>query len=515
MVENRHHLSLRKLWLAMGLIFLSSLVLGVGFQLILNVGEFVKGFIAATFLFFSVGVGMFLVWRAAGSDKVVGWMMLTAFVIRIALGVFLAWGLPQFGYDTEVQQAGFVYADPFNRESNAWALAQSREPLTLAFRESFEGDQYGGLFALSAFIYRYLSPDAFRPVLMVILTAGASALSLPFFVMALLRLFKRRSALFAGWILALYPESILLGASQMREPFFILFFSLLLWAGTKIISPKKNKLSIFVFVLSTACLLLFSPRVAIPIISVVTLIMWVIKSPELKNSRLKIGGWIVLISGMLVLAWFVFEWIHDALQWDSYATFLKSGMVQFQLNQFPDWLSLPLIVLYGVFQPVLPAAIIAPAPWIWHSLGVFRAVGWYALLPLLIYVTIRLWHLASSKKKRILLISILVVWVWIFIASARAGGDQWDNPRYRTIFLPLMATLGAWGVVYARQTKDRWLWRGLLIEGVFVGMVTLWYLGRYFHLLPVLSLKVLVMVVLALGVAIVVGGILYDRNCPS
>ena len=60
-------------------------------------------------------------------------------------------------------------------------------------------------------------------------------------------------------------------------------------------------------------------------------------------------------------------------------------MVQYLLEKMPTWAQLPFIVAYGMLQPVLPAGLVAPAPWIWKSLAIFRAVGWYALIPLLVY----------------------------------------------------------------------------------------------------------------------------------
>ena len=42
------------------------------------------------------------------------------------------------------------------------------------------------------------------------------------------------------------------------------------------------------------------------------------------------------------------------------------------------------IAVYGIFQPVLPATIINPTVLIWKGLGFLRALGWYAILPLLI-----------------------------------------------------------------------------------------------------------------------------------
>jgi hypothetical protein len=511
-MDMQKHVLFEKFGVKVGLIALASLALGVVFQGILTVGDFWRGMFAASLLIFLCGVVMYLVWRAAGAQRVLGWMMLVAFFLRLALGVFLAWGLPLFGYDEAPQQAGFVYYDPYLREGNAWRLAQSDNPLLDGFRDTYLGDQYGGLFTMSAFIYRYISPDAFRPVLITILSASASALSLPFLVAALRRMFDSKTALLAGWVMALYPESILLGASQMREPFFILFFSMLLWAGGQWVDRSKSKLAMIGFFLSALGLFLFSFRVAVPIIGVVLLWIWVSKSLKVKNLWLKRIVWAVVALGVLIVTWSVIGWVGDVLRWDTYMTILKSGMIQAQLERLPDWLSYPFVLVYGLFQPVLPAAIAAPAPWIWRGLAIFRSVGWYALLPLLVYASIRVWRLAPSRSRQLIILMVFVVWAWIIIASARAGGDQWDNPRYRTIFLPLMATLGAWGINLARQTKDRWLWRGLLVEGIFLGFFTQWYISRYYSFLPRLPLEVMIIAIVLVSAGVIILGWLLDRK---
>jgi hypothetical protein len=511
-MDMQKHVLFEKFGVKVGLIALASLALGVVFQGILTVGDFWRGMFAASLLIFLCGVVMYLVWRAAGAQRVLGWMMLVAFFLRLALGVFLAWGLPLFGYDEVPQQAGFVYYDPYLREGNAWRLAQSDNPLLDGFRDTYLGDQYGGLFTMSAFIYRYISPDAFRPVLITILSASASALSLPFLVAALRRMFDSKTALLAGWVMALYPESILLGASQMREPFFILFFSMLLWAGGQWVDRSKSKLAMIGFFLSALGLFLFSFRVAVPIIGVVLLWVWVIKSPKVENLWLKRIVWAVVALGVLIVTWSVIGWVGDVLRWDTYMTILRSGMIQAQLERLPDWVSYPFVLVYGLFQPVLPAAIAAPAPWIWRGLAIFRSVGWYVLLPLLVYASIRIWRLAPSRSRQLIILMVFVVWAWIIIASARAGGDQWDNPRYRTIFLPLMATLGAWGINLARQTKDRWLWRGLLVEGIFLGFFTQWYISRYYSFLPRLPLEVMIIAIVLLSAGVIILGWLLDRK---
>ena len=139
----------------LGLLALVSLGLGAVFQIILSIGDFLPGWLAASLLLFLSGVLIYAAWNAAGRDRMLAWILILAFSLRLALGVFLAWGLPQFGYDEEPQKAGFVFEDAYRRERNAWHLAKSGEPLMIAFGDAYETDQYGGILYLSAFVYRY------------------------------------------------------------------------------------------------------------------------------------------------------------------------------------------------------------------------------------------------------------------------------------------------------------------------------------------------------------------------
>jgi len=505
---------LKKPFRQMILIAGASLILGAFIQGILGRENFWSGLFASALLLFLVGAGLWFAWRRAGGGKALGWIMLTAFLLRLALGVFLSWGLPRFGYDEKPQQAGFVFDDAFRRDTSAWALAQSGEPLMQAFSNEYEADQYGGMLALSALVYRTLSPDSYRPWLMVILAAGALTFSLPFLICAVARRFSQRTALWAGWIFVVYPEGILLGASQMREPFYILFLTVLFWAAVQWVARRKIKRSIAAFILSAISFFLFSYRVALPILGVMFLWVWVEESRRIRQPWLRAVGWAAVGLGMAAILMVFWVWVDSVVNWDTLVTIRRSGMLQFQLEGIPESLHLPLVTLYGLFQPVLPAAIAAPAPWIWHSLGVFRALGWYAVMPLLTYVLIRMWK-SSKHKKRELILMACVVCAWLLIASMRAGGDQWDNPRYRTIFLPWIALLSGWGIQFALETKDRWLSRIIVIEGIFLVFFTEWYVSRYWSDIPRLDLTVMVLLILILSLAVVVGGILWDRKHPN
>jgi hypothetical protein len=264
---------------------------------------------------------------------------------------------------------------------------------------------------------------------------------------------------------------------------------------------------------------LFSFRVAIPIIGILLAWIWVVQSAKLQRPEIKIAGWALIFLAALAGVWFLRDWVDAVLHWDTLQTVRTSGMVQFIFDSLPDWLHFPFILVYGIFQPVLPAAIAAPARGLWRALGIFRAVGWYALLPLLAYASLRIWRIEKSKKRRWLILIIVMVWAWILIASARAGGDQWDNPRYRTIFLPWMAIIGGWALAFSRRIQDAWMPRILLVEGIFLAGFTFWYLGRYNTSIPRPGLGLVVVMILILsGVVIGMGWFKerqHDRHLPQ
>ena len=504
--------NMKKSLIHIALIAITSFILGLLVQSILPVGDFWKGTLAVFFLLFLATTLLYAAWRTAGGGKALAWMMILAFILRLGLGILLAWGLPRFGYEEPPQQAGFVFQDAFIREMSAWELAQSGEPITNAFSEDYIADQYGGILAMNALIYRFFSPDAFRPVLIVILTSSAFAIGLPFVAGILGRLFGRKTALWGGWIFALYPEGILLGASQMREPFLILFFVILTWSAFQFIDRKRLKLAILLFVGSALCLFLFSFRVAIPLLVVNIVLIWVMESNRVKKPWVRRMIWIVFLGLILGFGWIYRDFLSEIIAWDVQLTMIASGRIQYELESIPSWLHLPFIALYGIFQPVLPAAVAAPAPLIWWGLGIFRALGWYILLPLLGYGFIRALSLSPSRKKRLLMVMIIFIWVWVIVASVRAGGDQWDNPRYRTIFLPWMAVIAGWAVSFAKEKQDRWLGKVFVIEGIFLGFFTEWYISRYYPGIPRLDFWLMISLIMILSLGVIIYGWLRDRS---
>jgi hypothetical protein len=85
----------------------------------------------------------------------------------------------------------------------------------------------------------------------------------------------------------------------------------------------------------------------------------------------------------------------------------------------------------------------------------------------------------DAKEHRKLAIGLFAaVWLVILIASFRSGGDLWDNPRYRIVFIGLQAVLVAWVWYAQRESASPWLWRTVLALGVILIWFIPWYLGR-------------------------------------
>jgi hypothetical protein len=168
---------------------------------------------------------------------------------------------------------------------------------------------------------------------------------------------------------------------------------------------------------------------------------------------------------------------------------------------------------YGLTQPLLPAAVVEPAPWLLKSLGILRSAGWYLLLPLLVFAG---WSIAPLRAERGRLAWLwlwLVGWGWILLSSFRAGGDQWDNPRYRAILLVFQALLAARGLLFWQQARSPWLARLIAIEALFLGLFTYWYVVRYTGWLAGQVHVFVILALIALGSLVIsVGGWLMDRR---
>jgi hypothetical protein len=204
--------------------------------------------------------------------------------------------------------------------------------------------------------------------------------------------------------------------------------------------------------------------------------------------------------------------MREADKWGQYQLERGSGRVQDIFSQMPAGLRLPFVVVYGIFQPVLPAALVEPTTFTWRMIAILRAAGWYILLPMLIFPLVAGSGAGADKERRLWLWLAFITWMWILLSSLRAGGDQWDNPRYRAILFLWQAILAGYAIVWWRESRSVWFTRILLGEAAFLVVFSQWYASRYLHWGGRLSFGGTVILVLGLWVLIAAGGWAWDRR---
>jgi hypothetical protein len=454
----------------------------------------------AFFILLLFSAGLFAgVWRLLRVERLPGWLIwlaVGAALLHLAAGVFWFKGLPRWGHGTLAENAGYVMADAYARDTMAWRLASRDRPLPAAFVNNRRVDQYGGMLFISAVVYRYLPIPFHMPLLMVTLAAVVSALAVPF-TWAFARLaWGELEARLAAWIIFLYPEAILLGSSQMREAFLVTFIVAAFYGLLRY--ERDHSLSALALMLFPLGFCLpFSPPVAVLALAALILLAVVTRVSSLGmrigQRRLWIGLGVMLIlafAGLyLVLRQFtppgmynplemLSWWINHTARWQAYINVHASGWMQKVLKGASPSVKMLALVFYGVAQPFLPAGLIAASrSSLWHWVAIWRAIGWTLVLGLTIYAPIL--ALRSRRNRAFNLTLSLIIWSVILIASYRAGGDLWDNPRYRTAFAGLQAAMVAWVWIEHRRVADNWLRRALLAIGALMFWFLPWYLRRY------------------------------------
>jgi hypothetical protein len=488
-------------------------------------GRWLPGWIAYAIVG-GLGAGsIFGVWHFTGRAASMGKIALVAVFLRLAVGVALMLLLPEVGYaDNESHQGGYFYYDAAIRDRQAWQMAQSGAPVWKAFSGEYSGDQYGGMLALSAGIYRLISPDAHRPWLILILAAAAAGWGVLCLGKAAQSWFGERTARVAVWIFVLYPEGILLGGTHMREAFVIPAIAMTCLSLTEMRTDKRAWLGWLV--LAAGLLFFFQPPAAVVALVVLAGAWFFDPHRQRAWKRVLLISAILILGVLLVFSiWaslpslrssspltLFFDWLQNNYKYQTHLIERSSGAVQKLFRTAgPQWQWL-IILVYGTAQPVLPAVVgDTNAVWIARLTGFFRAVGWYVLVPLLLYGLLAAFRTpaknrhAPAERSAQLLWLYGAVWVWVLIAAYNAGADQWDNPRYRTILLAWQALLAAWAWSWARQRRDPWLARWLAVEAFFIASFTEWYLSRYWlHSLPRLSLWEMILLNLA-AAALILG----------
>ncbi len=508
------------------LLFILPVALAVGAGLAaIQPGAWWIGWLGFSALLFMGLIVLVAAWKWAGGGRMMAWMIGLALFLRLASGIATYIALPINGHDAPDDKAGFVFTDAHRRDDQAWELAQSGKPLYAAFDKTFYTDQYGGLLAISALTYKVFSPDTHRALIVLLLAALTAALGVPFFFQSARLLWNERLASVASWLFVLYPESILTGGAQMREPFLLTFIAMALWGFARWVSAHEQKGWWWIGA-GIAGMLLVSPAMAAA--TLVLLAGWLWSRGEHRRLPWRVvaaaGG--LLLVAILFLAWslsrahdfsaaspvgVILNWIRHSVDYVNYDLAKGSGQIQRVFRNVPPLAQFLFVVGYGIVQPVLPPAFFAPTTLTWRIIAIFRAVGWYAVLPLLIYAPIAAWRSKSGDERRTWLWLCAFSWAWIVICAIRAGGDQWDNPRYRLIFFGIEALVAAYAWVTWREQVDSWLPRIVALEIVCVLLFGQWYVARYLGV----GVHLPFMAVLSLGVSSVVlifaGGWLWDR----
>jgi hypothetical protein len=490
------------------IVFSSAVLVGIVVA-ILTPGQYpMVGFLSAFFLTALGSLFLALVCDRLKVSRLAAILTAISFAIRLVVGVFLFTALPVYGYDEAPPNNGYLYLDAYSRDTDAWQLASSGESLLTAFQNEFRTDQYGGLLSLSALVYRVLSPDAHRPLLILILTSFFTSLGLPFLWKAVGSRWDEKVANTVGWLYALYPESIILGASQMREPILIGLSAITFWGVAEWDHSRKN--SILALSLSAAGMAFISIKAVAAIL--LGMAIWFLLENIFPHVEKK---WRTLSSILLVLVIFIglflsWGWLVDSAKWDIYLVGSASGRLQWEVELIGEKYRTPFIIGYGLAQPVLPAAIVYPGIPIMVAISIFRALGWYLLVPLMLSGFLLMWKNQSRENKIVLLLFFILALVWTFISSARAGGDQWDNPRYRSLFLIWMVFLAGWSWVETLRRRSPWLWRFLLLEVIYIGVFIQWYLSRYYGLFKRMDFWPMVRLLGITGIVVIFGGLVFD-----
>lgn len=495
-------------------------------------GQFLPGWLAASLLAWVAFTLLLLAWEWGGGGRSLAWMIALAFGLRLGLGLLFSLTLPVWGYlDEPVQQAGYLFKDAYVRDQQAWGVSKEPQWLQKAFGDEMFADQYGGLLTVSAAIYRYLSPDAHRPLLPIILGSLAAAAGVVFLRQAVRLRWPARVAEIAAWIYVLYPDALFFSSSQMREPFLAGFSAIAFWAVLAIGDPAQPAqrfpadlfsgrtrpawLALFASVLA---MFFFSSRVVaalVGLLGLLFLIEYIIATP---NRTWKVLGWVGLGVGTLFLLAFSWSWFRSSTAWDVVVNLSSSGSVMRRVEEVSRQLHLPqntagvlVTVIYGLMRPVLPAAIAETSIPFWKTIAIVRSAGWYALAPFLLYALFTIWKEPDVRQRRRLIWLALAVSLWLVVAAARGGGDATDNPRYRSLFIIWLALLAAWAVDRALTRRDAWLWRWLAVEAIFLAFFTHWYLSRYYHLWARLEFWPMVAWVTILSVLVLGGGLAWER----
>ncbi len=315
----------------------------------------------------------------------------------------------------------------------------------------------------------------------------------------------------------------------MREPFLLTFCVMSLWGFADWLKHGGRHGWIWMAI-GFVGMLMVSPAIAL--VTLMIFAGWIYLRGEYKRIpwQALVALAVIFVLGLFVLSWrlnrshdfgaaspigVTFDWFRASAKWDTYRLERGSGWIQSLFRKMNTSGQLLFAIIYGILQPVLPAAFIEPTTLTWKIIAILRALGWYAILPLMIYSLIAAWRTPRGPERRVWLWIISVSWLWVLICSIRAGGDQWDNPRYRLILFGFEALSAGYAWTWWRAHRDAWLPRIALVEVLAVLIFLQWYVSRYYHWGGQMPFFLMIGLIVLVSAAIIGGGWLWDRRTAS
>lgn len=431
-----------------------------------------------------------------------------ALAMRLVFLLLAPVAMTNWGYPSNRNLKGLVELDAINATETAWKASMTGRPVLDSWKRA-PGDNTGGITVLGVAVFRMFSPDLERTLLLGLIASAFTSLS----VIAVFRLagglFSPKAARAAAVIAAVFPEAVMIGSSHQQMGYVALLFAVELLAVAGLVRrqeppaegselPNRRDAAILLAVsligLAFISRLFFILAVAFGMMLAVWRsdlrqrigkILWITAGTVLGVVLLlRILGMLDIIPSNWDFLFVQYQFVYG-MAWEEFDKMVIAGggdlfqKVLATMDRTPAFL---LAALYGLAQPVLPAAIghrsmtEGGGGQFWQVLGIFRGLGWYLLLPVLLYGTLKsLRSLLPRKPEAVLM---LIFWFTAILGSYRAFGDQWDNPRYRLFALAPMALLAAWAWVNQRESGDPWFPRIAIPFGVAVVTLTVWYLLR-------------------------------------
>jgi hypothetical protein len=417
-----------------------------------------------------------------------------------------------WGYASNRDLKGLVQLDAINAVDTAWNAAQPGNSLIDAFHRA-PGDNTGGITTLGVVAFRLLSPDVERTLLLGLFASVLTSLT----VIAVYRLgrglFSPGVAKVAALIAAVFPEAVMIGSSHQQLGYMTLLFSMGLLALAGVIRnadpvpgdpglPSRRNSAILLAVMIALSFLVGYQFAVLGVMGGTAVAVW-LSDPKQRIGRIVWIGAGAVVAVLVVLrvlsafdiipsAWDVlfkqYRFLYSQA-WEEFDKLKYAGggdffqTVLLTMEKGPAFI---LAAVYGLARPALPAAIgyritSAQGGFFWQLLNIYRSLGWYILLPVLLYGTLKSLRGILSRKPETIL--MLIFWVVALVGSYRAFGDEWDNPRYRLFALAPMALLAAWAWINQREQKDLWFMRIVIPFAVATVSLTVWYILRDYALL--------------------------------